>query len=357
MYSRAYFKASKITVVLGFVLFLLGLAVYRSLGGVIHGLIIGLYALPIFVTGVYLYTVPGEKGKFCLTVALVQLLFSVVSLGLFLIGNYPLALWLQGISLFLIGLLVIRTWDRFHPRFYFQKFIGVFSYIFGSLILILYPLLKSNISLDLGVIVLFYIAVGIIYAVNSLGIPYTYGVETRGSMAYFIVLSELAVLVAYYFSSTNILLLSILASYIFYLLLIRVETVGKWFSYVSNLRALSKPKHYNLLFAHIISFVFFPITVLLLYIGSISIVTFVHVLSFGFILPEVLGHGTLLLPIIFQKKAKFSKLVYALTPGATMIAILRLAFPEVKMVTALTGGAVPMLLILMLYVAFHWRNR
>ncbi len=357
MYSKAYFNISKATVILGFISFLVGLVSYRPFGGVIHGLIIGVYALPIFVTGVYLYTVPGEKGKFCLIVALFQLVFSAASFVLFFLREYFLALWLQGASLLLITLLVLRTWDRFHPRFYFQKFIGVFSYSMGAFTLILYPLLKGVIALDLGIITLFYIAVGIIYAVNSLGIPYTYGVETRGSMAYLIVLSEFTVLILYYLSLTDLLLLSMLASYLFYLLLVRIETIGKWFTYVSKLRELSKPKHYNLLLAHIVSFAFFPITTILLYTGYITIVTFVHVLSFGFILPEVLGHGTLLLPIILQKKAKFSKLVYTLTPSAAIIAALRLILPEVKLVTALTGGMVPVLLLIMLCAVFHWRKQ
>ena len=341
-------KVGLLMIFTGLITFLYSFPEIVLKGYVYHGFTIGAYSIPLFVSGVYFHMIPGynRRGANKYLVISPYLAF-IASFILFLIDLLTLSILALSFSFLSIVFVIFLCGKPIMGKFYYQKLIAITSYFMAftsALLMILIPglsLIHSSFS------IMFSVAVGMIFAVNSLSIPKTYKLEPRGvlSIPISILLAMSVITVLYYFK--NMFVTTLMLAYVMYLSLIKIEKMPQWFKGIENFTEVSKKIHINLIIGHIIHVIILPISITLLLFNYLNFVDFIHVIAFGFILPQITAHGPVLIPPILKKKPRIPRKLYILSLSTTIPTFLRILGHRTEAFNSFSG-AIALLIILIL---------
>ena len=318
-----------------------------------HGLLVGVIALPQFVTGVYYHMLPGYSRRAAArAVTSLPPLISAASATLYLLGYKSTAYLLLSAFSALTAMIIYYSSRPLTGKMYHQKLIALSSYVSAAVVLV-YATLRSNVSdLAVALAVTYAMPVGLIYAVNSASLTYTYRARPRVWCSIPILTLQIIGPIMLVVGESLLFYLSVAASFTLYLTMIRVENVPTWIRIAKGYRRPSKNVHLNLIYATLASLSFLPIS-LIVHVKSPT--DSIHVLMFGFILLNILAHGPVLLPTILRVKAR-RKPMLPIVFLAVAAALLRTVDHTMWYRKMLSGALAIMALSLMIYTSVRFER-
>ncbi|MGQ4892208.1 MAG: hypothetical protein ACP6IP_06930 [Candidatus Njordarchaeia archaeon] len=346
----------KTMIVEGFLFLILSFIFYRIRSGEVHGYILATYALVQFVTGVYFHIITTYHKKAPpKTFVLLPSLIPIMSFAFYLYQGFYISNFLNLLNFTIILTILAYCFWPIKGKFWFQMALGFSSYFSMFIVFLISVSYVSLVELYLGYLSLFGVAVGLIITVNSVSIPFTYGLKPRSSLTF-----ALSILIAsmpfFILAGVSITVYLILLIWLLYILFVRFDAIQKWFSKIDRFKGQSRIIHLNLILGHVVSIVTLPITVLLFTFGIVNFVDFIHILAFGFVLPEIVAHGPVMFPILLKRPPRKTKLILTLSPLSAILYVMRTMRPFNEIVSEISGGLVVLLLIFMLLVSIRLKK-
>ncbi len=287
--DRIKFMASigKIHVALS-VVFLLASLIFLGLEhGELHAETITLLAIPLLVSGAFLHILPSYNRK---APAQMVTLSTLAVLPVLLIE--PRLYLLSHLSLMLV--ITLYSVLPFSSTHYYQKILALSSYTSALLSTLLFRSVE-----DLSLTLLYTLAVGMIFAVNTTALTFTYGQKPRGKISIPLSLLHVATPFLYLLDKT-LFQVAAIVEILLYIYLIRLDNATVWLKYIERFKERSKNIHINLIVSSVISVILYPLWIPALQNLKLSI----HMLAFGFIALNVAAHGPVLIPLAFRIKTK-----------------------------------------------------
>lgn len=289
-------------IVLEAILFLvLGLIALLYKSYFYHGFLIGLLAVPQFVTGVYYYFMSTYNKRVPpRTSSILPLILPILS-TITLYYNVKASLLLLAINYSIVVAMTYYASKPLTDSLYSQKIIALSSYL-STVLVLMFSTLTPGVSIfKTAIAVLYALPVGMIYAINSSALTYTYKVKPRSRLAVLIAILQVASPLSILSGYIQAFMLGSITSFTLYILMVKIENVEKILRLVNAYREPSKVIHLNLLISSVFSLLVYPVPLYTLYydlVGSI------HVLLFGFIMLNISAHAPVLLPTVLKLKAK-----------------------------------------------------
>lgn len=285
----------KIHVALSVVFLLVSLIFLGLEYGELHAETISFLAIPLLVSGALLHILPSYNRK---APPKLVTLSTLAVLPIFLVD--PRLYLLLHLSLMLV--IILYSVLPFSSTHYYQKLLALASYTAA----LLSTLLFSNVE-DLSLTLLYTLAVGMIFAVNTTALTFTYGQKPQGEVS--IPLSIFHVITPFlYLLDKTLFQIAAIVEILLYIYLIRLDNAAIWLKYIEKFKERSKKIHINLIVSSVISVIPYPLWIPALQNLKLSI----HLLAFGFIALNVAAHGPVLIPLAFRIKTKPPSLILPL---------------------------------------------
>ena len=283
-----------------------------------HGALMAYAAVPLLVSGVLLHMIPSYSKK-----AAHPALPALILAALPLIALYPrLYLALHSAAMATAALYSMLPLRRTH---YYQKILIVSSYL-AALEAALLPLPETLAALA----ALHALASGIIFAVNTTALTYTYGEKPRGPLSLPLAVLHLAA-PPLLLASPQLFQAAVLAELALYAGLVKMDAAGRWVSFARGLREPARSAQLNLAYSSLAAAALYPLWAIQ-HPGLRAL----HLLAFGFITLNVAAHGPVMLNLIFRLgPARPSPLPPILFAAATLV---KAAYPMPGCILYIAGA-------------------
>lgn len=253
----------------------------------LHGATVSFLAIPLLVSGSFLHILPSYNGK--APPKPIALLPTAVLPAFIIDPRLYLLLYLSAMLL-----VILYSITPFSTAHYYQKLLAVSSFTAALISVVLFDDLE-----ELGLILLYTLAVGMIFAVNTTALTFTYGQKPRGKAS--IPLSILHTLSPFiYLVDKALFQTTAIVEAILYMYIIRLDSSASWLRRAKGFKERPRKIHTNLILSSLASVALYPLWLPAIHNPRLSI----HLLAFGFISLNVAAHGPVLIPLAFRVKTK-----------------------------------------------------
>ena len=275
-----------------------------------HAYTMALLAVPSLVTGAFFHMLPSYNRK-----APPKAITSTTLIIIPVFAASPrVYAALHAATALPVILYSVTPFTRKH---YYQKILAVASYA---------AMLESAYLYweDAGLVlaVLYSLAIGMIFAVNTTALTFTYGQKPREKASIILALLHAAAPPVYRY--TPLFLALALTELALYAYVVRIEKAPQWIEYIRRFKERSKKIHTNLIASSILAVILYPAWIPYLPQRAAA----VHLLSFGFIALNIAAHGPVLIPLALRRKPRPPTLLLPATFAlATIAKLLKSTLP------------------------------